>query len=149
MSYFQITRASVERNKADKFIAFFESIKPQLQDIPGFVSGDIIRTAHPEDDNMIGFLRNQGNPDEDQMITIAQYDCKDSADAAQEQVRNIILPGIVEFTTSDPVLHYNISSSPVLLIFSLTFGYKTSNSRQTEPLTIKVRGSGFNQNPKK
>ena len=104
MSYFRITRANVERSKADKFIAFFERIKPQLQDIPGFISGDIIQTAHPEDDNMIGFLRNQGNPDEDQMITIAQYDCKDSADAAQEQVRNIILPGIVEFTTSDPVI---------------------------------------------
>ena len=43
-------------------------------------------------------------PDEDQMLTLAQYDCKDSADAAQEQVRNIILPGIVEFTTSDPVI---------------------------------------------
>ena len=104
MSYFRITRASVERNKADKFIAFFERIKPQLQDIPGFISGDIIQTAHPEDDNMIGFLRNQGNPEEDQMLTIAQYDCKYSADAAQEQVRNIILPGIVEFTTSDPVI---------------------------------------------
>ena len=104
MSYFRITRASVERSKADKFIAFFERIRPQLQDIPGFISGDIIRTAHPEDDNMIGFLRNQGNPDEDQMLTIAQYDCKDSADAAQEKVRTIILPGIVEFTTSDPVI---------------------------------------------
>ena len=104
MSYFRITRASVDRSKADKFIAFFERIKPQLQGIPGFISGDIIQTAHPEDDNMIGFLRNQGNSDEDQMLTIAQYDCKDSADAAQEQVRNIILPGIVEFTTSDPVI---------------------------------------------
>ena len=104
MSYFRITRASVERSKADKFIAFFERIRPQLQDIPGFISGDIIRTAHPEDDNMIGFLRNQGDPDEDQMLTIAQYDCKDSADAAQEKVRNIILPGIVEFTTSDLVI---------------------------------------------
>ena len=104
MSYFRITRASVERSKADKFIAFFERIRPQLQDIPGFISGDIIRTAHPEDDNMIGFLRNQGNPDEDQMLTIAQYDCKESADAAQEQVRSIILPGMAEFTTSDPVI---------------------------------------------
>ncbi len=104
MSYFRITRASVERSKADKFIAFFERIRPQLQDIPGFISGDIIRTTHPEDDNMIGFLRNQGDPDEDQMLTIAQYDCKDSADAAQGQVRNIILPGIVEFTTSDLVI---------------------------------------------
>ena len=104
MSYFRITRASVLRSKADKFIAFFERIKPQLQEIPGFISGDIIQTAHPEDDNMIGFLRNQGDPDEDQMLTIAQYDCKDSADAAQEKVRNIILPGIVEFTTSDPVI---------------------------------------------
>ena len=54
MSYFRITRASIEHSKADKFIAFFEKIKPQLQDIPGFVAGDIIRTAHPEDDNMIG-----------------------------------------------------------------------------------------------
>ena len=100
MWYFRITRANVERSKADKFIAFFERIKPQLQDIPGY----IIQTAHPEDDNMIGSWGIQGNPDEDQMLTIAQYDCKDSADAAQEQVRNIILPGIVEFTTSDPVI---------------------------------------------
>ena len=104
MSYFRITRANVERSKADRFITFFERIKPQLQDIPGFVSGNIIRTAHPEDDNMIGFLRNQGTPDEDQMLTIAQYDCKESADAAQEQVRSIILPGMAEFTTSDPVI---------------------------------------------
>ena len=104
MSYFRITRANVERSKADKFIAFFERIKSQLQDIPGYKSEDIIQTAHPEDDNIIGSWGIQGNPDENQMLTIAQYDCKDSADAAQEQVRNIILPGIVEFTTSDPVI---------------------------------------------
>ena len=53
MSYFRITSANVERSKADKFIAFFERIKPQLQDIPGYKSGDIIQTAHPEDDNMM------------------------------------------------------------------------------------------------
>ena len=104
MAYFRLTRANVDRSKADAFVAFFERIKPQLQDIPGFISGDIIRTNSPDDDNTIGFLRSQGNPDEDQMLTIAQYDCKDSADAAQEQVRNVILPGMAAFTTGDLVI---------------------------------------------
>ena len=104
MTYFRLTRANVDHSKAEAFIAFFELIKPQLQDIPGFISGDIIRTHHPEDDSTIGFLRSQGNPDEDQMLTIAQYDSKDSADSAQEQVRNVILPGIAAFTTGDPVI---------------------------------------------
>ena len=104
MTYFRLTRVNVDRSKAEAFIAFFELIKPQLQDIPGFISGDIIRTNHPEDDSIIGFLRSQGNPDEDQMLTIAQYDCKDSADAAQEQVRNVILPGMGAFTTGEPVI---------------------------------------------
>ena len=104
MTYFRLTRANVDHSKAEAFIAFFELIKPQLQDIPGFISGDIIRTNHPEDDSTIGFLRDQGNPDEDQMLTIAQYDSKDSADSAQEQVRNVILPGIAAFTTGDPVI---------------------------------------------
>ena len=104
MAYFRLTRANVDRSKADAFVAFFERIKPQLQDIPGFISGDIIRTNHPEDDSTIGFLRNQGNPDEYQMLTIAQFDCKDSADAAQEQVRNVILPGMAAFTTGEPVI---------------------------------------------
>tara|TARA_B100001750_G_C14924451_1_gene310935 strand:- start:44 stop:388 length:345 start_codon:yes stop_codon:yes gene_type:complete len=104
VTYFRLTRANVDHSKAEAFIAFFELIKPQLQDIPGFISGDIIRTNHPEDDSTIGFLRSQGNPDEDQMLTIAQYDSKDSADSAQEQVRNVILPGIAAFTTGDPVI---------------------------------------------
>ena len=60
MSYFRITRANVERSKADKFIAFFERIKPQLQDIPGYKSGDILQTAHSEDDNMIGSSGTKG-----------------------------------------------------------------------------------------
>ena len=104
MTYFRLTRANVDRSKAEAFIAFFEKIKPQLQGIPGFISGDIIRTNHPEYDSTIGFLRNQGNPDEDQMLTIAQYDSKDSADAAQKQVRNVILQGMAAFTTGDPVI---------------------------------------------
>ena len=104
MTYFRLTRANVDRSQVDAFIAFFERIKPLLQDIPGFISGDIIRTNHPEDDSTIGFLRSQGNPHEDQMLTIAQYDCKDSADAAQEQVRNVILPGMAAFTTGEPVI---------------------------------------------
>ena len=104
MTYFRLTRANVDHSKAEAFIAFFELIKPQLQDIPGFISGDIIRTNHPEDDSTIGFLKSQGNPDEDQMLTIAQYDSKDSADSAQEQVRNVILPGMAAFTTGDPVI---------------------------------------------
>ena len=104
MTYFRLTRVNVDHSKAEAFIAFFELIKPQLQDIPGFISGHIIRTNHPEDDNAIGFLRSQGNPDEDQMITIAQYDCKDSADAAQEQMKNVILPGMAAFTTGDSLV---------------------------------------------
>ena len=104
MTYFRLTRANVDHSKAEAFIAFFELIKPQLQDIPGFISGDIIRTNHPEDDSTIGFLRNQGNPDEDQMLTIAQYDSKDSADAAQKQVRTVILPGLAAFTTGETVI---------------------------------------------
>ena len=104
MTYFRLTRSNVDRSKAEAFIAFFEKIKPQLQGIPGFISGDIIRTNHPEDDSTIGFLRNQGNPDEDQMLTIAQYDSKDSADAAQKQVRNVILPGMAAFTTGETVI---------------------------------------------
>ncbi len=104
MAYFRLTRANVDRSKADAFIAFFEQVKPQLQDIPGFVSGVIIRTNNPEDDNTIGFLRSQGDPDEDQMLAIAQYDCKASADAAQEQVRNVILPAMAAFTTGKPMI---------------------------------------------
>ena len=104
MTYFRLTRANVDHSKSEAFIAFFELIKPQLQAISGFISGDIIRTNHPEDDNTIGFLRSQGNPDEDQMLTIAQYDCKDSADAAQEQMKNVILPGMAAFTTGDLVV---------------------------------------------
>ena len=71
MTYFRLTRANVDHSKAEAFIAFFELIKPQLQDIPGFISGDIIRTNHPEDDSTIGFLRSQGNPDEDQMLPLS------------------------------------------------------------------------------
>jgi len=104
MPYYRLTRANVARSNADAFIAFFENVKPQLQSISGFVSGEIIRTNDPNDDDTLGFLRSQGDPDEDQMITIAQYDCKASADAAQEQIRNVIFPAMAGFTTGEPVI---------------------------------------------
>ena len=104
MPYYRLTRANVTHSNADAFIEFFETVKPQLQAIPGFIAGHIIRTNHPDDDDTLGFLRSQGDPDEDQMIIIAQYDSKASADAAQELIRNVILPAMATFTTGDLVI---------------------------------------------
>ena len=100
----RLTRISVSSSNADAFIAFFENIKSQLQCIPGFLSGDIVQTNNPADDNTIGYLRNQGNPDEVQMLVIAQYDCKASADASIEEVRKITLPAIATFATAESVI---------------------------------------------
>ena len=104
MPYYRLTRANVIHSNADAFIEFFENVKPQLQAIPGFIAGNIIRTNHPDDDDTLGFLRSRGDPDEDQMIAIAQYDSKASADGAQELIRNVILPAMATFTTGDLVI---------------------------------------------
>ena len=104
MPYYRLTRINVDSSKVDAFIAFYEDVKPQLQGIRGFLSGNIIRTNNPEDDNTIGFLRRQGNPDEDQILAIDQYDSRASADAAVEQIRSIILPAMAAFTTGEPLI---------------------------------------------
>ena len=104
MPYYRLTRVSVSSSNVDAFIAFFENIKSQLQCIPGFLSGDILQTNNPADDNTIGYLRNQGNPDEVQMLAIARYDCKASADASIEEVRKITLTAMATFATAESVI---------------------------------------------
>ena len=104
MPYYRLTRVSVSSLNADAFITFFETVKSQLQCIPGFLSGDIVQTNNPADDNTIGYLRGQGNPDEVQMIAIAKYDCKNSADASIEEVRKITLPAMATFATGEAVI---------------------------------------------
>ncbi|RTZ94310.1 MAG: hypothetical protein DSY41_03710 [Candidatus Poseidoniales archaeon] len=83
--YYRLTRVNFDPSKYDAMLANMNSTNDQFRGISGCVSVLAIRTA------------------EDQAIAIAQYESKEAAEAAQEQVR-AILGGMAEYMTDAPLI---------------------------------------------
>ena len=84
--YYRLTRVNFDPSKYDAMLANMNSTNDQFRGISGCVSVLAIRTA------------------EDQASAIAQYESKEAAEAAQEQVR-AILGGMAENDDNATVVH--------------------------------------------
>ena len=83
--YYRLTRVNFDPSKYDAMLANMNSTNDQFRGISGCVSVLAIRTS------------------EDQAIAIAQYESKEAAEAAQEQV-SAILGGMAEYMTDAPLI---------------------------------------------